>query len=101
MKPMKAGFYKGKAWYFCRTYDMADHQGLAQECRCGRNNISHDEALKIVLAWVQEKGVEIQQVSDTDVASIYRLIADDKDQSELYLQQGWRNYLQKMMRKRK
>jgi hypothetical protein len=96
MKPMKAGIYKGKAWYYCRTYDKADHHGLAHECRCGRNNISHEEAEKIVLAWVRDKGLELQQVSDTDIASVYRLIADHKDQSELYLQQGWRSYLQRM-----
>jgi DNA invertase Pin-like site-specific DNA recombinase len=96
MKPMKAGICKGKAWYYCRTYDKADHEGLAHDCRCGRNNISHDEAEKIVLAWVREKGVELQGVSDTDVTSIYRLIADNKDQSELYLQKGWRTYLQRM-----
>jgi hypothetical protein len=96
MKPMKAGFYKGKPWYFCRTYDKADHHGLTRECRCGRNNISHDEAERIVFAWVQEKGMNLKHVNDTDMASIDHLIADNKDQSDLYMKQGSRSYLQRM-----
>lgn len=97
MKPLKGSVHKGKAWYYCRTYDNADHQGLAASCGCGRNTISHEQAERLVNDWLGDKGLQLSVVNKQDLASLFRAIADHEEQTEICLKEdGWRSYLRKM-----
>lgn len=97
MKPLKGSVHKGKAWYYCRTFDNADHQGLAASCKCGRNTISHEQAEELIKDWLKDKGLQLSVVNKEDLASIFKAIADHKDQTEICLKEdGWRSYLRKM-----
>lgn len=98
LKPMKGEIHKGRAYYLCRTYANADHCGLGEQCKCGRNTVVHDEAERRITEWLADKQIKLAQVQDTgDIKAVFQAVADFQDETELLLSEGWKEYLEIML----
>ncbi len=95
---MKGEIHKGRAYYLCRTYAKADHSGLAEQCKCGRNTIAHEEVERRITEWLQNKQIKLARVEDTtDIKAVFQAVADFQDETELLLSEGWKEYLEIML----
>ena len=95
-KPMRSEIHKGRAWLMCNTYWQADHQGLGQACKCGRNTIAYDDVEKMILEWAARKKLQIQKVGVSDVMAAFQTVEDEHSKIEEILASGFHRYLDQM-----